>query len=481
MQQFLKNKIGLKNLLVLLTFLAVSLIIYYPTLKSEPLWDDWVFLFKSWPIKNVSPWQYWGWGEHRRSWPVFFTTISLMNKAWGAHTFYYHLASIFLHSCNGFLIYKVLKKLGGSNTFIIALLYLVHPFNFFTLAWIIQLKTIMCIFFFLISLWLFIDHLKDNSKYRYWVSVLFFALSLLSKAAFAPIALIMIFYKEKKKMLPYLLICAYSVLLTSWTTHIKGYVQDVKVSSYFISESVATEKLPKVLPYVRPIAPLIEKEKDPLRLVTLSLNNFTRYSSYIFYPNEVSLVNSKTEVNYSFTELLASIVAILISILIISNYWLKKDYISLSGFTFFLIGLIPLSGIIYIPIFSYSNFIAYWLSVPVLGLALSLSRMQFNEKAKQGIIIFYIGIFSYQTMKSSMSTPDPVSMIKKSIEISPTNYLVELILSTHYKFTKEYDKSNDVLFRIRRDKKADREFLNKEIEDNFKIMNGEKHDALDIL
>jgi hypothetical protein len=480
MQQFLKKKIGLKNILVLLTFLVVSLIIYYPTLKSDPLWDDWVFLFKSWPIKNVGPWEYWVWGEHRRSWPVFFTTISLMYKTWGPHTLYYHLTSVFLYSCNGFLLYKVLKKLGGSNTFLITLLYLVHPLNFFTVSWIIQLKTIMCIFFFLISLWVFIDNQKSNSKYRHWISVFFFALSLLSKSAFAPIALLMVFYKERKRMMPYLVICAYSVLLTSWTTHIKGIVRDVKVSSYFISESVAEEKLPKVLPYVRPTAPPLEKAKDPLRPMVLSLNNFTRYSTYILYPNEVSLVNSKTEVNYSYTELVSSLIALLISIAMISYYWKKKDYISLSGFAFFLMALLPLTGIIYIPIFSYTNFIAYWLSVPVLGLAICLSRVNFNQKAKQGIIIFFIGVFSYQTMMSSITTPNPVSMITKAIDISPNNYLVELILSTHYRFTKEYEKSNEILFRMRRDKKSDREFLNKEIDDNFKIINGEKYDALDL-
>ena len=186
MQQFFKNKIALKNLLILLLFLTVSIIIYFPTLKSDPLWDDWVFLFKSWPIKHVQSWEYWVWGIHRRSWPVFFTTISLMYKAWGDNFLYYHLTSIVLHSFNGYLLYKCLKKLGGSNVLVISLLYLVHPLNFYTVSWIIQIKTLLCIFFFLISLNLFLDHLKNNSQYQYWLSVIMFGMSLLSKSAFAP-------------------------------------------------------------------------------------------------------------------------------------------------------------------------------------------------------------------------------------------------------------------------------------------------------
>lgn len=472
MQQFLKNKIGLKNLSILLFFLAVSLIIYYPTLKSDPLWDDWVFIFKSWPIKNVRPWEYWGWGEHRRSWPVFFTTISLMYKAWGDNTFYYHLTSVVLHSCNGFLIYKVLKKLGGSNTFLIALLYLVHPLNFFTVSWIIQLKTIMCIFFFLISFELFLDHLKEGSKSRYWVSVLFFGLSLLSKSAFAPIGLLMVFYKDRAKMVPYLLICIYSVMITTWATHVREFVQDTKVTSYFISPAVAEEnssKVEKIEPMTRKLGPPRKRDKDPFNGIALSLNNFTRYTSFIFYPSENVLVHPSTPVTYSYREMLVAVFSSFAVIFVFFKYYETKQFNSLMGLTFFIITLLPLCGAFFIPIFNYSNYVEYWLSVPVLGLLVCLSMISTRQIYVKSFLIVAICFFTYKVSLSSVKTPEPVSMIEKSIELSPDSILTKLILTRHYTFKGEYEKSNKILLRERNNPMF-RKNIAEDIEENLNLM-----------
>ena len=472
MQQFLKNKIGLKNLLIMLSFLAVTLAIYYPTLKSDPLWDDWVFLFESWPMKNVNPLEYWVWGIHRRSWPVFFTTISLMYKAWGDNTFYYHLTSILLHSCNGFLIYRVLKKLGGANAFLIALLYLVHPLNFFTVSWIIQLKTLMCIFFFLISLELFLNHLKDGSKYRYWISVLFFGLSLLSKSAFAPIGLMMVFYKDRAKMVPYLLICVYSVLLTSWTTHVKGFVQDVQVASYFISPVVAEEnfsKIEQVVPRTRKLGPLLKRARDPLNGLALSFNNLTRYSLYVFYPSENLLVHPPTQVHYSYKEMLAALILVFIIIFLFFKFYETKMINSLLGLIFFIIALVPLCGTFNIPIFKYSNYVEYWLSVPFLGLLVCISMLKFNQLYIKSLLIVSICFFTYKTSISSLSTPGPVSMIEKYIKSYPDSILTKLILARHYTFKEEYEKSNEILLK-ERNNSGFSEIIIKDVEENFNLM-----------
>lgn len=472
MQQFLKNKIGLKSLFILLFFLAVSLAIYYPTLKSDPLWDDWVFLFRSWPIKNVQIWDYWVWGVHRRSWPVFFTTISLMYKAWGDNTFYYHLTSVILHSCNGFLIYKILKKLGGSYAFLLALLYLVHPLNFFTVSWIIQLKTIMCIFFFLISLGFFLDHLKDGSKYRYWISVVFFALSLLSKSAFGPIALMMLFYKDRAKMVPYLVICIYAVLLTGWTTHFKDFFQDTKITSYLISPAVAQENLnrtEKIEPMTRKLGPPRKRDKDPFKEIALSLNNLTRYAAFVFYPSKNLLVQPPTPITYSYRELLTALSTVFIIIFALFKFHETKQIKSLIGLTFFLITLLPLCGAFFIPIFSYSNYVEYWLSVPVLGLLVCFSMLELREIYVKSIMITAVCFFTYKVSALSMNKIDPISVIEKSIESSPDNILIKLILTRHYTFTGEYEKSNKILLEVRNNPMFKKSII-EDIDENLNLM-----------
>lgn len=463
-----------KNLSLLVFFILISLAIYYPVLRADPMWDDWYFIFRSWTIRNISPVEFWTLGPHRRSWPMFFTVISLMYKAWGDNTLYYHLSSILLHGINTFLLFRILKKLNGTNVFLIALFFLVHPLHFFTVSWIIQIKTIICISFFLLSLDCFLKSEQKNSKVSYVFSIIFFAFSLASKAVFAPLGFLMIFYSNKRKMAPFIALCVYYVILTLWSTHLKTYIQNFKITSLITSEAYAQVSPPAFKP--RPLGEIKKIETNPLVGVVLTLNNLSRYVAFVVYPSPTLLIQPSTPVNYTHDEMLKTMLVFLLAIFLSFYYWEKKDFLFLSGMGFFSFTILPLCGLINIPIFSYTNFVEYWLSVPLLGIALCLSRINEKRRLVGLALCVFIFLFGLRTFRVSQENNDASVVLTKSLLKSPHNEWIKLTLAKHYYYKKDYIKSNGILLNLKKEQKIYNEGLERDINKNFMYMNDRKLD-----
>ena len=468
MNHSLRKKIPLNAVGIFFIYFLIAFIIYYPALNADPLWDDWFFIFKSWTLKNSNALDFWKWGDFKRSWPLFYSTLSLMLKLWGSKYLYYHLLSLFLHVCNALLIRHFLKKIKGNYYNFLSLIYLVHPLNVFNVIWIIQIKTLMAIFFFLIALIFFTGNEKKSNIFHYWLSVLFYSASIFSKSVFIPIILLFPFYNKKRKLIPFLVVSLYSGALTLWNTHLFSLLSKIadKTAAAFISSSGASE-------YQRPVAVSLEAIVTPFDNVILTLVNLAKYSLYIFYPWDNLLIHTGTSISNSFFEMSSFIVLVMILYRAIDVSIFFNKVLSTLGIVFYLVSLLPLCGMVFIPIFQYSNFVEYWLAVPVLGLILVFSqvplKLNFSAVACCVVIAFFVS-----SAVSIRSTPDPISIIKKSAEKSPDNILIPLILAKHYYFKADYVKSSEILLKVKRNLKTSPEKINLEIEEVLKGIRGER-------
>lgn len=445
------------DVFVFIFFLLVIFILYYPTLNAGAVWDDWFFIFKSQNLKFVNPTEYWGFGNGQRSWPVFFSFLWILDAFFADRFIFYHIVSLLFHASNAFLLYKILPRLGGRNVGIIALLYLVHPLHFFAITWIIQLKTLMCIFFFLLSAMYFLKYTEDNSKENLFFSIVLFILSLLSKSVFAPILILFLFFKKRKIALVFISLCFYALALTFWASYVKTF-KDAVLPKELHSISRGAGSMPS-MPIVeninhysktasmRPLPPQKKKMEYRTSKIVLSVKNFSKYFLYIFNPKENLLIHPTTVVTYSLSDLSISVAVVLFFIFLIFNFIKSKKWISLWGLSFFIVSIFPLSGMFYWSIFTYSNFIEYWLCVPVLGLIICLSQ----EKLKFSVVVlvaFATIYYGAKTFESARIYTSSDAMILKSIERSPENVYLKLVLANHYFFTKRFELSNTVLNKI---------------------------------
>ncbi|HEY1055661.1 MAG TPA: tetratricopeptide repeat protein, partial [Emticicia sp.] len=120
-------------------------------------------------------------------------------------TWLYHLDNIILHIINSWLVFRVIQKLNNNFlvSFVTAILFAIHPLHVESVAWAAERKDVLYTLFLLLSLWYYIRFDETNNKVLYWVSILLFIASCLSKgmAVVLPAILIITDYCFLKKPL----------------------------------------------------------------------------------------------------------------------------------------------------------------------------------------------------------------------------------------------------------------------------------------
>lgn len=185
-----RKLIHCKNIGCIFFLLIVTFIIYFPALKNDFLvYDDPEWVTNNIYITSLD-------FQHLK---IFFTTSSLFMyaplvfislavdyKIGGLQPEIFHFTNVVLHLANIVLAFIFLKKLSGKKeiALIAASIFAVHVVNVDTVAWVSTRSNLLYTFFFLTSLVFYIYYLKNNFKLKfYFLSLLLFVLSALSKSA----------------------------------------------------------------------------------------------------------------------------------------------------------------------------------------------------------------------------------------------------------------------------------------------------------
>jgi hypothetical protein len=179
---------------------AIAFGFYWPALTGLPIWDDSTFLFDAEYMKpHFSAWIIW----KDFNWPVSILSQKMLLKIWGHQYLYYHLLSLLIHFLNSYLLLKLSEKVKLPYSKYLFLLFLFHPANVISVGWMIQFKTLTCFTFAILS---FLSLIRSEKQNRYYfLSIVFFTLSILSKSSSLPIPLIFLVYFYRKATLKQLL------------------------------------------------------------------------------------------------------------------------------------------------------------------------------------------------------------------------------------------------------------------------------------
>lgn len=177
-----------KSLWILLSF-AVATVLYWPSLHGKPLWDDFSFLFHYEVVTGHTP----NFTILRDfSWPIGVLIHKYAYALWKTDYFPYHLLNLFIHFLNSYLLLKIARGAKLPFAFALFLLFLFHPSNVISVSWIIQLKTLICFTFAILSFY-FLTKTHENKKW-FFPSWLCFLFSILSKSASLPLTVVFFIY-----------------------------------------------------------------------------------------------------------------------------------------------------------------------------------------------------------------------------------------------------------------------------------------------
>ena len=212
------------GLIVLLVVLA-----YLPALHGGFIWDDDVYVTNN-PLLTApdglrriwftmdSPSQYF---------PLTYTVFRLERSLWGLNPAGYHWVNILLHAINAVLVWRLLKRLSVPGAWLAAAIFALHPVQVESVAWITELKSVLSLFFILLTLGCWLEFVGERSR-RFWYGLAlgFYALALFSKttACTLPAALLLILWLKTKpidwrrlaQVVPFLALGLGLGLLTVW-------------------------------------------------------------------------------------------------------------------------------------------------------------------------------------------------------------------------------------------------------------------------
>lgn len=196
-----------KEWLIPALILVVTFIVFSPAIRNDFVnWDDDLNVTENPNVLNLSAEGVKNMFSERITQgytPLTTLSFALENEVFGLKPGVFHFNNILLHLLCTLLVYILFTRLGANRfiTIAVTLLFGIHPMRVESVAWISERKDVLYGFFFLLSLVFYVYYHKHTKKRFYFLALVTFILSLLSKvqAVSLPLALILIdFYIEKR-------------------------------------------------------------------------------------------------------------------------------------------------------------------------------------------------------------------------------------------------------------------------------------------
>ena len=168
----------------------LALAVYWPAIHGGFIWDDNSMLKDNLLVTQPNGlFSIWFSTAPVDYFPLTYSSLWLEWRLWGLNATGYHVTNVLLHAGSCVLLWRVLAGLKIPGAFFAALLFLVHPVNVESVAWIAERKNTLAMIFYMLSLWWFLRAEEISGKGAgekvrfYLLSLVAFLLSLLSKTA----------------------------------------------------------------------------------------------------------------------------------------------------------------------------------------------------------------------------------------------------------------------------------------------------------
>jgi len=424
------NHIFLICIIIVIIFLSL-----FPALNNGFTgWDDDIYITENAVVKDFS------WENIQKMFttfmlgyhPLVLVTYSIEYQFFKLNPRGYHITSLILHLLNCLLVFWIICILCEKNfiAFIVALLFGIHPLHVESVAWISDKKDLLASLFFLWALLCYLYYHKKESVKYYYLSLIFFVLSLLSKISVVTFPIL-------------LFVCDYFLYRNFDWPRIKEKIPFFVIAIIFgISAILARQAYQNILHE---------------GIYTLSNRIFINIHRFIFYylmrvimPVKLSYLRPDFVYNLDLPfSIFISAAIVIISILITLVYRSKKYTKKIIfGSLFFAITIIP--ALMVIDLGYSADRLIY---IPSIGIFYIIGEgfyLLYVKKFKQRkeikillltILIFVIGILSFLTRKLSQVWKDDVTLWEYFVKNYPSDPFTYLNRGIAYEKKGQFEKA----------------------------------------
>lgn len=175
-------------LLVLLAFVA-----YKPVFRAGFIWDDDDHLTAN-PTMTAPHGLRMIWSSltYSRYYPLTLTTFWAERQLWGLNSGPFHMVNVAFHAANGILIFLILRRLRLPGAWLAAAVWVLHPVNVESVAWVTELKNTQSGLFFFLSVFCFLRFDGERNNHWYVAAVVCGLAAMLSKPSTVVLPLVLL-------------------------------------------------------------------------------------------------------------------------------------------------------------------------------------------------------------------------------------------------------------------------------------------------
>ncbi len=330
----------------------VTLVIYLPVLHDGFVnYDDGDYVTNNHAVKSGLTWPGIKWAFttfHAANWhPLTWLSHMADCELFGLNPAAHHFVNALIHSMNAALLFVLLLRLTNLlwPSLIVAALFAWHPLHVESVAWIAERKDVLSTLFALLTLLNYTKYAKENCRRSFWFSLLFFALSLMSKPMFVTLPFVLMlldFWPIQRfnnstiqrllvEKIPFFTLIVFSCIVT-----------------FFAQRGEAVRTLNQV--------------SLPLRFENAAAAAAT-YLAQIFWPSNLAVFYPMPEQIAPLAIFISSATLILISVLV----WLarKQSPCLIVGWLWFLGTLVPVIGLVKVGDAAHADRYTYFPSVGI--------------------------------------------------------------------------------------------------------------------
>jgi tetratricopeptide (TPR) repeat protein len=404
--------------------------LFLPSLNHGFIWyDDPIYVSDNPHVRTGLTWNNITWaltGLYAANWhPVTWWSHMLDCELFGLRPWGHHLTNVVLHGINAVLVFLALRRLTGTTwrSFVVALLFGVHPMQVQSVAWISERKNLLSTMFWMLALWSYAEFAGRQKSSRnvsaaasprpfYLLALGFFCLGLMSKAMLitVPFLLLVLDYwplrRLERKRIPALVaeklpffFCAFIAGMLTYIAQKHGGAMDAA-------------------------SPLISRIEN-------ALIAYCRYLGKLFYPTRLAVFYPSVLNWPGYMVMLATILLIAISISVLLLRTRRPEF--LAGWLWFLGTLVPVIGLIQAGEQSLADRYFY---VPGIGLFIILiwGFSTLNERLPKTFLAAIIlsiaaaSLSSVRTLHELAYWRDTETLFRHAIAVTDNNYLAHDIL-----------------------------------------------------
>ena len=413
---------------------VVAMAVYYNIFGNSFLinWDDTEYVTNNPDIRGFSPdniravfTSYYG-GNYA---PIQMLSYMLDYSIWGLDPRGFLLTNLILQAVNSSLLYILLRRYFGTSanlSLLAALIFLCHPVQVESVAWVSQRKNLLSATLFLTAIIAYINYVtrpaERNLSYgSYGISIALFTLSILTKS----VTII---------LLP--LILLFDICHIS-QRNIRIMLLD-KIPYVFISLIAAVLTLLSQNPYSGGgITATYHGESGSATAFTM-MTVLPRYFRLIFFPRELSPVYDVPIRNSLVDAQVIGSLILILALLAFGFRLFKTQRKLFFWYGFFFIALLPVSQIVpivtlmndrylYFPLMGFCGFLA--------GSIMQLPQHRFNQTVRSSLPLLAVGGIICLGILSHIQTRiwhDSLALWEKSVQINPESSSAWTGLATSY-------------------------------------------------